>query len=118
MKRLLHPAVRHEIEARYQKVCQEGRFKLFVAEIPLLFESEIMVDYDDVIVVTAEEKRCQDRFIKSTGYEIKEFEKTDGTDSLPMQEKARKADFVIHNDGSLEDLRQAVVTIYHKLVIS
>jgi dephospho-CoA kinase len=38
------------------------------------------------------------------------------TRQLTPEEKAKRADLIIQNDGSLEDLKQAVIKVYHTII--
>ncbi len=118
LEQITHPAVRAEIEAQYRQACSEGRATLYVAEIPLFFESDLLSasgTYDYTIAIVADKQKCQERFTKSTGYDEEEYEKRMSR-QLPPETKAEKADFVIYNNGSFEDLHRAVVDLYHKIV--
>jgi len=114
LETLLHPVVREEIEKHYETCKQKQQHPLFIAEIPLLFESGNTSGYDFTVAVIADENLCEQRFINSTPYDKDEYRKR-AKRQLPQLEKAMKADFVIHNDGSLEELKQSVIELYKKL---
>lgn len=114
LEHIIHPAVRDEIERQFSTVQQQGSFSLFVAEIPLLFESADSYTFDYIIAVVADPAISFERFKKKTGYEKKEYQNR-AARQLENHEKAQKADFVIRNNGSLESLRNAVVDIYKKI---
>ena len=50
-------------------------------------------------------------FEEATGYDKDEFNNRMAR-QLPMQEKARQADYVIQNNGSLIDLQQTIKELY------
>ncbi len=114
LEQILHPAVRNEIDKQYQYALQQGQATLFVVEIPLLFEA-FSEGYSETIAVIAERESCIRRFRQSSGYGREEYEKRMARQFSP-EEKARRATYVIPNDGSMEDLRQAVVEINNKLI--
>jgi len=107
LEKLLHPAVLNKIEELYETACQSGTYAAFVVESPLLFEIGQDIFYDTVIAVIADEKRCQSRFCKA-GYQPEEYVLRMKR-QLSVQEKARRADYVINNNGSLDHLREQVV---------
>lgn len=107
LEKLLHPAVLHKIEELYQAACHHGKYSAFVVESPLLFEIGQDKFYDVVIVVLADEAACRERFCKA-GFNPDEYERRMKRQLLP-DEKARRADYVINNNGSLESLRQQVI---------
>jgi dephospho-CoA kinase len=79
-----------------------------------LYESESHKAFDFVIAVVADAAFSKSRFEKSTGYLTGEYERRMQR-QLPMHEKAAKADFVIKNNGSMEDLKKSVKEVYTKL---
>jgi len=115
LERLLHPAVIEEIEKRYRQVQKEAKYSLFVAEVPLLYESENEYLFDHVVAVDADPKLCQKRFqAPSKKYPKDEFEKRMSRQWDP-KEKAAKADFIITNNGSMSELKQIVKNLYDQL---
>jgi dephospho-CoA kinase len=97
---ILHPLVRRETERR---VAASGA-DLFVAEVPLLFEGGGSGDYDyTVAVVVPEEKRrawAAERGVDEAALRAIEARQ------LPGEEKARRADVMVQNDGSVDKLRE------------
>jgi dephospho-CoA kinase len=111
LEELIHPAVRIEMEDQYQKVKESHLVSLFVAEIPLLYETGGERFFDFTVVVVADESECQKRFEQSTGYGKDEYKKRMER-QMSVTEKARRADYVIVNDGSLEEMQKNVFNIY------
>lgn len=103
LERILHPAVQQEIVKHYEQAIKLGQAKLFVAEIPLLFEAGTENFYDVVITVIAKPDISEKRFQKATGYDTAEFEKRSSR-QMSLEEKAERADYIIENNGSLEEL--------------
>ncbi|MBI3236303.1 MAG: dephospho-CoA kinase, partial [Chlamydiales bacterium] len=101
LENLLHPAVLDEMKMRYNQVKEDPAYSLFVAEIPLLYESSSEHFYDLVIAVTAPDEICESRSPFS------DFEKRKKRQLLPSQ-KAAKADLIVENKGSLEELKQKI----------
>ena len=114
LQNLLHPIVLSEIEKNYKKAVLKGDTKLFVAEVPLLFEGNHKKFFDFVITVYADPKICTERFIKSTGYTSEDY-KNRMANQLPVEEKIKFSDAVIHNSGDFEQLYQTVKTLFTKL---
>lgn len=118
LEKLLHPAVYRELDQDYQR--QQSLTNpppLFVAEIPLLFESGGKRDYDAVIAVIANPEICYQRFEQATGDDQKEFNQRMAR-QLSLYDKARQADYVIMNNGTLADLQQNTKKLYQKLIES
>lgn len=114
LEALIHPVVYAEIEKEYQHARQAGKYLLFVAEIPLLYELFKQDEFDIVITVTANLSICQERFIKQTHQTIREFEQRMAQQINP-ENKAKKSDYVIKNNESLACLRDQVTKLYSLL---
>ena len=96
---ILHPLVRRETDRRIEASGAE----LFVAEIPLLFETERAEDFDyTVAVVVPEERRrvwAEERGVDEAALRGIEARQLSG------EEKARRADLVVQNAGDLDRLK-------------
>lgn len=115
LENLLHPAVYKNIELEYQKQQNhENPPPLFVAEIPLLFESGGEKNYDYTLAVVADPSICLKRFLEKKEYDKEEFEFRNNR-QLPALTKAARADYVIMNSGSLTNLKEKTKELYLEL---
>ncbi len=114
LERLIHPAVFNEIQTRYLQVCDNKEYAFFVAEVPLLFETDSQHLFDYVITVLSSEKKCKERFKIMTGQSESQFQERMIRQINPKQ-KAEKADFMLINNGSLDELYTQVVQLSSKL---
>jgi dephospho-CoA kinase len=112
LEALIHPAVFKEIEREYSQEKQQPH-SLFVAEIPLLFETGREGDYDVTVAVVAPEKQCIERFCRS-GQSEDEYHKRMKCQQNPY-EKAVKADYVIENSGTMNDLTNRAKEIFYSI---
>jgi dephospho-CoA kinase len=117
LENIVHPSVYETINSESQKANNQQNIPLFVAEIPLLYETGGESYFDSTIAVMSDTENCWSRFLKSTGYEREEFDKRMANQMSP-REKAKKAQFVIHNNGSIEQLYEEVKKIYNILTIN
>jgi dephospho-CoA kinase len=116
LEKLVHPAVYRELDKEYQRQIQHSPPpSLFVAEIPLLFESGGEKNFDVTVAVVADMESCRKRFEETTGYDQKEFNNRMAR-QLSLDEKAILADYVIMNNGTLSDLQQTTRKLYQKLI--
>ncbi len=109
---LIHPMVAQEIERLWEQAAKENAtrphtYTLFVAEIPLLFEAGFDAWYDATIAVVAPSEACKKRFC----FGDDEYEKRSSL-QFTQAKKAKKANFIIENTGSLEDLEAKVASLY------
>jgi dephospho-CoA kinase len=82
-----------------------------VVEVPLLFESGMEGVFDKTIVVIADEDVRAER-AAARGHQLVEAR---AARQLAQDEKAEKADFVIRNDGTIEELETKLSDVLEKL---
>jgi dephospho-CoA kinase len=82
-----------------------------VIEVPLLFEAGMEGVYDATIAVVASEELRSER-AAGRGHALG---KERDTRQLKQEEKARKATFVVQNDGSVQDLERELSGVLDKL---
>jgi dephospho-CoA kinase len=83
-----------------------------VVEVPLLFESGMEAAFDKTIAVVADEAVREER----AGGRGHRGVESRTSRQLAQDEKARRADVVVRNDGTLEDLEQALSSALAKMV--
>lgn len=97
---ILHPLVHDETDRRISFSCSE----VFVAEIPLLFEAGRGDDFDHTVAVAVPEERrrawAEERGVNEATRRAIEARQ------LSPEEKARRADTVVQNDGGPQRLRE------------
>jgi dephospho-CoA kinase len=107
---ILHPEVIEIIKKTYDTIKDSPDYKAFVVEFPLLFEIEFEHFFDQVIFVTADEERRKNRFINK-GFSEEQF-KLRSKRMSSENEKISKSDFIIKNNGSLENLNNQIENIF------
>jgi dephospho-CoA kinase len=109
---LLWPRVGERVELwRIAAQTAEPAPRAAVVEVPLLFESGMGEVFDATIAVVAEEPLRRER-AQARGHAAAD-ERT--SRQLSQDEKAQRADFLVRNDGSLPELRQALSRVLAKL---
>jgi len=100
LEEILHPLVSSETDRRIEI----SSAQLFVVEIPLLFETDRDKDFDYTVAVTVSEGRrsawAEERGVDEVALRAIEARQLTG------EEKARRADMVVQNDGDLDKLRE------------
>jgi dephospho-CoA kinase len=97
---VLHPLVHDETDRLMSFCCCE----VFVVEIPLLFEAGRGEDFDRTVAVVVPEAR-QKAWAAWRGVDEGTLRAIQDR-QLPPEEKARRADVVVENDGGLTRLRE------------
>lgn len=113
LENILHPVVFHKIEELYKDACRAEKYTSFVVEVPLLFEIQGQHSYDYVIAVLTDKATARCRFERA-GFASKDFDLRMKRQLSPHQ-KASRAHFVIHNNGTLSDLKEQVVKLNQRL---
>lgn len=111
LNQLIPPAVQNDFKQWSNSQTSEYLFK----ETALLFELNLEKDYYKSVLVTAEDnlriKRVMDRDQKT----YREVESV-MNNQLPEKEKIKKADFIIYNNGGLEELKEETQRILNNLI--
>ena len=100
LEEILHRLVREETDRRIDASMAE----LFVVEIPLLFETGRGEDFDFTVAVTVPQERRR-VWVEERGVDEAELRAVEAR-QLSGEEKARRADLVVQNDGDLDRLRE------------
>jgi dephospho-CoA kinase len=109
---LLWPRVGERVASWYAEQAQADPVPpAAVVETPLLFEAGMEDRYDHTLAVIAAEDVREAR-AAARGHAA--LASRTGR-QLPQEEKAQRADFVVRNDGSLEELKQTLSTVLAKL---
>jgi dephospho-CoA kinase len=112
LERLLWPLVGARIAAWVEQVrALTPAPKAAVVEVPLLFEAGMEQGFDATIAVIAQEHT---RVQRAAGRGHALVEERDAR-QLSQEEKARRATYVVHNDGSEADLRRELAGVLDKL---
>jgi dephospho-CoA kinase len=113
LNQIVHPKVFKEDERITNEIKDLDPDALIIKEIPLLFEVTRPIFVDKTIVVATSE-RTQLRRSEEKGISREDTQKRIKS-QLPLKEKIKAADFVINNDGTLEETKRQVEEIYSLL---
>jgi len=113
LNQMVHPEVFKEDERITNEIKSLDPDALIIKDIPLLFELTRPIFADKVVVVSASEQTQLSRL------EEKGMSREDAQNriksQLPLEEKIESADFVINNDGPLEETKKQVEEIHSLL---
>ena len=116
---ILYPKTRayHVNEAR--RITHGSPGAVAVIDSPLLFESGLDAQMDVTVAVGAPMERQIERAQARAQAQGKALTRDDVKKrialQMPLDEKRRRAEYVIENDGAIEDLRKAAVQLYQTL---
>ena len=112
---VIHPYIYNSIDDHFNDVLKDGKFDIFIVDGALIFESGYDVHMDYIVVVTALLKNRMERALARQTLSREEILKRIEL-QWPEEEKVNLADFVIHNDGSEQDLKNNVKNLIEKLI--
>ncbi|MDT2045226.1 MULTISPECIES: dephospho-CoA kinase [Bacillaceae] len=110
---IVHPEVRKEMLKQKEQLIAE-QYQLVVLDIPLLFESKLTYLVDQVVVVHVNELVQLERLQKRNNLS-KEDALARIKSQLPLTEKAKMADFIVNNNGSIAETKEQVIKLVSKL---
>ena len=109
---ILHPLVFKKINRLLEHADRKSR--IAIVETPLLFEGGYEGRFQRIITVQSEQERALHRLGKKG---LKREEALQRIRSqLPIEEKIRKSDFTVNNNGTPAETEQQVKNIYEKLI--
>lgn len=101
---IVHPAIRERMIEQRDAFIKSGE-SLVVLDIPLLFESKLEHFADLTVVVYVDEQIQLERLMKRNDFTKKEaLQRMEA--QMPIKEKARLADVVIDNNGTIEQTKK------------
>ncbi len=100
---IVHPALIKKISSLSNEYLKSEN--LVFTEAALIYEAEMEDVFDYVLLVTSSEGKRLNRKMKSENYSEEEFFRRD-RNQIPDEEKKKRADFILENNGSLEDLKK------------
>jgi dephospho-CoA kinase len=103
LEAIVHPAIRAEVAAETSRLAAAGHDLAFY-DVPLLYERGLEREVDCVVVVHAPRALQLERLQARDRMTPEEAEARLGA-QLPIDEKARRADVVVSNEGDLASLR-------------
>ena len=107
LEALLHPkVVREYLSWRDEQARKAEPPAVTVTEVPLLYEVGGESRFERVVVITAPVE------VRASRHPLADAR---GTRLLPDEEKARRADFVFVNDGTLDELDRFVASVMKEL---
>ena len=114
LNKLVHPVVIERTKQKIEEVEQQG-YDVFVKEAALLLQNGRPENLDKIILILAEEEKRIERVKQRSGETEKEI-KNRMDKQQNFDELQSEADFVIHNNGSVENLKMRAEILYQKFV--
>jgi dephospho-CoA kinase len=120
LNKIVHPAVIRQQDQWMRALGEKDPYAVAIVEAALILEAGVKDRFDRIMVVTCKPAQKVARFAQRTG--TSEDAARADVDrrtkaQMPDEEKARRADFVIDNSGTIEETRHQVQRIYSELKV-
>jgi dephospho-CoA kinase len=113
LNRIVHPGVTRLRDREVARARERGD-QLVICVIPLLFERNLVDEFDAIVLVDAPRPLRLERLVATRG-----VEETDAMNmiaaQMPAELKRARADYCIDNDGSLDKLERDVDALWSSL---
>lgn len=111
LENILHPQIREEIKKFFEQNKDE---KYLFVGIPLLFEANMTDLFDKIIFVYTNDEIRLKRLLLRNGYSV-EYAKARLNSQMRQEEKTQKSDYVINNNGSIEELNHQLIKLFEQI---
>ena len=111
LENILHPQIREKIKEFFEQ--NQNEKYLFVG-IPLLFEADMTDLFDKIVFIYADDDIRLKRLSLRNGYSV-EYAKARLNSQMRQEEKTQKSDYVINNNGSIEELNVNIIKLFEQI---
>ncbi|MFH1853188.1 MAG: dephospho-CoA kinase [Candidatus Neomarinimicrobiota bacterium] len=112
---IIHPFVADAVDTEYKALSAKNKYPLFVFDAALIYEADLDLHMDYIIVVSSAMKHRMERALKRGNLSREDILRRMDL-QWPDEQKVGMADFVIRNNGTEEQLREQVEEIYRQLI--
>lgn len=111
---IMHPRVFVQMQEATQKALASARTPIIILDVPLLFESGYTLRLaDETVVVYASPRVQRARLMARNHVDAAEADRRIAS-QMPLEEKIRRADYVIDNSGSLRETEKQVQRLWEE----
>ena len=114
LNRILHPRIKQQMDRRVEEIREEDPDAIVVIDAALLVESGNYREMDKVIVIATTETKQIERLRGRQGLSEEEARRMVSS-QISAEERLKVADYVIQNEGSLEETRKRAKEIFQEL---
>ncbi|MBN2254559.1 MAG: dephospho-CoA kinase [Deltaproteobacteria bacterium] len=114
LNEIVHPAVIEEWKRRIAEIQKKDGRAIVISDIPLLFEAGLQSLFDMVILVHISPEEQIRRVMKRNSYNREQAQNRLRA-QMPIDKKITLADFVINNEGTLDQTRTIVHEVWQRL---
>lgn len=111
---ILHPLILSETDRRLEQIGRADPVAVAVVDAALLYEVGREGAFDAVVVVWATPEQQLERLMRREGFDEAEARRRIAA-QMPLEEKRRRADFVVDNSGTPEAGRAGAERVFGEL---
>jgi len=115
LNQLVHPRMVESLVEEMERARFSQKYPIIIIDAALVYEISIEQMFDYIIVVNAPMNLRSQRVAGRDGMTKKQFSER-ASKQIPLQDKAKWADFVIENDGTLDELKERTRKVYDALM--
>ena len=119
LNQITHPAIIEQSWTEAQRMAALGTERIIIIDSPLLIEAGMQDIVDIVVVVISDKKTQLDRLIQRGIKQKKPLRVKEAQarihSQMPLSEKIKYADFVVENNGGLDELKTKVAKLWGDL---
>lgn len=117
LESITHPRIRAIMRERMERYHREHPSGLVVVDVPLLYESGLDKMFEEVMVVYIPQELQIERLMQRDGLSREQAESRIRS-QMPIEEKKRRADYVIDNSGDLAETEAQVEEFWQRKGLS
>jgi len=114
LNQILHPRIKEEMDRRTKEIGQKDPEAIVVIDAPLIVELGDQRDLDKLIVVASTQTQQIERLKERDGISPEEALRILSS-QMPVEEKVKLADYVIRNEGSIEEAKKRGKEVFKEL---
>jgi len=114
LNQILHPRIKEEMDRRTKEIGQKDPEAIVVIDAPLIVELGDHREMDKLIVVASTQTQQIERLKERDGIGPEEALRILSS-QMPVEEKVNLADFVMRNEGSLEETKKRAKEVFKEL---
>ena len=114
LNQILHPRIKEEMDRRTKEIGQNDPEAIVVIDAPLIVELGDQRDMDKLIVVASTQTQQIERLKERDGISPEEALRILSS-QMPVEEKVKLADYVIRNEGSIEEAKKRGKEVFKEL---
>lgn len=114
LEAIIHPTVRKSIDRWFESLHGQPGVRAGIADIPLLFETGRDKDFDVVVVAACAPATQKARLIGRDGFSEEQADQRIRA-QMPIDDKARRARYVISTEGTIADTDRQVAQVWSEI---